>query len=82
MTTIDAPPAFTFVAGRQITPLYTGMIAYNTGNYAVGPWGRKSRPQETSSVSLTLIRRKVPTNIQGSITVKYKIYIYKFFLFL
>jgi len=69
MATVNAPPTFTFVAGRQITPLYTGMIAYNTGNYAVGSWGRKSRPQEASSVTLTLIRRKVPTNIQGSITV-------------
>ena len=72
MNTINAPPIFTFVAGRQITPIYTGMIAYNTGYYSVGPWGKKSRTQDASSVTLTLIRRKVPTNIQGSITVNFE----------
>jgi len=69
MTTVDVPPNFTFVAGRQISPHYTGMIAYNTGHYSVGKWGKKPRPGEASSVTLTLIRNKEKTNIQGSITV-------------
>jgi DnaJ family protein C protein 11 len=69
MTTVDVPPNFTFVAGRQISPHYTGMIAYNTGHYSVGKWGKKPRPGEASSVTLTLIRNKEKNNIQGSITV-------------
>ncbi|ORX50062.1 DnaJ-domain-containing protein [Piromyces finnis] len=69
MSTVDAPPNFTFVAGRQISPNYTGMISYNTGHYSLGQWGKKQKPGEASSVTLTLIRRKGKTNIQGSVTV-------------
>ncbi|KAG4107928.1 DnaJ-domain-containing protein [Neocallimastix lanati (nom. inval.)] len=67
--TIAAPPTFTFVAGRQIANHYTGMITYNTGFYSIGKWGKQIRPGEASSVTLTLIRNKLNTNIQGSITV-------------
>ncbi|ORX75758.1 DnaJ-domain-containing protein [Anaeromyces robustus] len=69
MGAIRAPPTFTIVAGRQITPNYTGMITYNTGFYSIGRWGKKITPGDSSSVTLTLIRRKGQTNIQGSVTV-------------
>jgi len=69
-STIAAPPTFNIVAGRQIATHYTGMISYNSGFYTIGKWGRKPGPHgDSSSVTLTLIRNKSSTNIQGSITV-------------
>jgi len=50
------------------------MITYNTGFYSIGKWGKQIRPGEASSVTLTLIRNKLNTNIQGSITVSLCIY--------
>ncbi|KAG4106567.1 DnaJ-domain-containing protein [Neocallimastix lanati (nom. inval.)] len=63
-----APPMLTFVAGRQLAPYCTGTIAYNTGFYTLGKWGRQIRPMEGSSVTLAVIRNKSKTNIQGSVT--------------
>lgn len=69
VSSVLEPPSVLIVGGRQLSPNYTGLISYSSGNYNLGKWGRGRKPREASSVALTLIKQKNDTQIQGELQV-------------
>ncbi|KAJ3338883.1 hypothetical protein HDU93_008936 [Gonapodya sp. JEL0774] len=55
--TLSRPPAFIFVAGRQLFSSVTGFLTFRTGDIVIGQWGADANIRELSGISLGTMGR-------------------------
>ncbi|KAI9339638.1 hypothetical protein BDR26DRAFT_862057 [Obelidium mucronatum] len=62
ISNFNGPPPLAFVVGRKLDSKYTGFLTFQSGDYAIGPWGAESAGggmRSASSCGLGLVRRSI-----------------------